>query len=490
MLLIGAVPTAMFVVMSALIWFNVYAFTVSPLSALKIAIGVVPSAVVLGSGLWVLVFKGDSPLHGVPVREEEQPELWALVRRLAEAAGTAPPDDIRLTADANAAVVEDTRLLGLIALRRHMFVGAPLVAEMAAPHLAAVIAHELAHYGNRDTRFAGTAYRSRSAFAHTLTAMNRDDYLQRGLHFLLRHYGRLVLHASANLSRRQERAADEAAARTVGSAPTVAAFGDLTSIAASWELFRRRHLVTGWQAGYLPADAFAGFRRLRDSLEGEPVEADEPDPYDTHPPMGERIASVRALDAPGTVRVPAGAALGLLRDPRPLLDAALLDGLGPEALAKRRADWPALVRIGALASATEHTGLVLANAARATGRPVALRTLLDALDADMLVEVGTDPAGPQRPTDGPRVRRERARILVHAGLTGAVLAALTDAGALHWSESWPSRGAVRLDERYDDSLPDLLDAAVSDRPDTTRLRALLDSADQPRERPRGRWHYR
>ncbi|MCD0447321.1 M48 family metalloprotease [Glycomyces sp. A-F 0318] len=474
MLLVGAVPALMLALLGALVWFSAYAFTQSPVTAVKIAIGLAPVAAVLGRGLWVLLAKGDHPVRGVPVREDEQPELWALVRELARTAGTAPPDDLRVTADANAAVMEDTRLLGLVALRRRMFIGAPLLAEMRADGLAAVITHELAHYGNRDTRLAGAAYRSRRAFARTLTAIDRDDLLQRALHFLLRPYGAFVLRASADLSRRQERAADAAAAEAVGSAAAAAAFRELASIAASWALFRDHHLVAGWDADRLPADPFGGYRRLRASLPDLPADPPhEADPYDTHPPMGERIAAVAALSAAGTVRVPAVPALGLLRGPAPLLDAALLDDLGPEARSKRRADWPALIRDGALASLTEHTDLVLANASRATGRPPSLRTLLDALDAGLLAELGADPGGPGLPSDGPRVRRERARLLVRAGLEGAVVAALTGAGAIRWRESWPAAGAMHLDERVRDPLPELIDAAVSDRPDTARLRALL-----------------
>jgi Zn-dependent protease with chaperone function len=348
-LLISIVPVAMLVVMGALIGFNVFAFTESPVTAVKIAIGVVPTVLVLGRGLWVLASKIDNPVHGVPVREHEQPELWALVRRLAEVADTAPPDDIHLIADANAAVMEDTRMLGLISTRRHMFIGAPLVAELSSAQFAAVLTHELAHYSNRDTRFAGIAYRSRRAFVHTLTTINRDDYLQRALHFLLRHAGALALRASTKLSRRQESAADAAAADAVGSAATVAAFRELAPIAESWNVFLNNHVIMGWSAGYLPADAFSGYRRLRASLHDELADLranppDEADPYDAHPPMSERIAAVDALRAAGTVRVPAGDALGLLRNPVPLLDAALLDGLAPEARTKRRADWPTLVR--------------------------------------------------------------------------------------------------------------------------------------------------
>ncbi|THV42052.1 M48 family metallopeptidase [Glycomyces buryatensis] len=487
-LLINAVPVAMLALMGALIWFNTWAFIVAPVTAVKIAIGVVPTVLVLGRGLWVLFSKNDNSVHGVPVREHEQPELWALVRRLAVVADTAPPDDIHLVAEANASVREDTRLLGLLSARRHMFIGAPLVAAMSSAQLAAVLTHELAHYSNRDTRFAGLAYRSRSAFTRTLSTINRGDRLQLGLHFLLRRYGAFVFRASAKLSRRQESVADEAAAVAVGSAATASAFRELAPIAESWDVFENNHLVIGWDAGYLPADVFAGYRKLHvslhDALHGLRTDPpDTADPFDSHPPLRERILAIDALGAVGTIHVPATHALGLLRDPLRLLDAAVLADLTPEAQSKRRADWPTLIRLSGLGSLTENTDRVLATAARITGGPPTLRTLLDALDAGHLIELGADPNHAANPSDGPRVLRERSKLIVHKALFGAVAAALTSAGALRWTESWPSVGTMRLDERYPDSLPDLIDAAVADRPDTSRLRALLDSVRDSPGRP-------
>jgi hypothetical protein len=168
----------------------------------------------------------------------------------------------------------------------------------------------------------------------------------------------------------------------------------------------------------------------------------------------------------------------------PLLDAALLDGLGPEARVKRRVDWPTLIRIGGLASLTENTDRVLAAAARLTGRPPSLPTLLDALDAGLMVDLGADPTSPADPSHSPRVRRERSRLIVHKALNSAVIAVLTEVGAVQWRESWPSTGTMRLHERYQDSLHAVIDAAVSDPPDTRRVRALLDSTRKPQERQR------
>ncbi|MDW5328365.1 hypothetical protein [Plantactinospora sp. KLBMP9567] len=80
MLLISIVPVAMLVGMGASALFNVHAFTESPITAVKIAIGVVSTVLVLGRGLWVLASKIDNPARGAGVRA-----------RAAGAVGAGPP---------------------------------------------------------------------------------------------------------------------------------------------------------------------------------------------------------------------------------------------------------------------------------------------------------------------------------------------------------------------------------------------------------------
>ncbi|MFB9660933.1 M48 family metalloprotease [Glycomyces mayteni] len=302
----------------------------SPWGGAKIAVGLLPVLAALGYGLWALAAADRAPHGGAVVDERAQPRLWALVRALAAAAGTGPPDEIRLTGDANASVREDRRRFRT---HRSMAVGAPLVAAMTAAQLAAVLTHELAHYANGDTRFAGAVHRSRRSYVRTLDALDRDDLLQRGLHAVLHRWGAVVLRASAGLARRQEEAADRAAALAVGSAATVNAL---------------------WALG--------------------PLDASPAGPFDTHPPRAERIAAVAMLKAPGTVPVPAGDAAGLLDDPGPLFE-AVLRGPAPPSPADA----------------------LLAGAARATGREPSLPSLLDALDRGLLLELAPGrPGDPPR----------------------------------------------------------------------------------------------
>lgn len=445
---------------------------------------IAPAGLVLLKGLHTLIREVGTPTAGVPMTERDQPELWDLVRRIAEVAGTRPPDEIYLIADANASVVEDCRFLGLVSTRRRMFVGAPLIAGLLADQLAAILTHELAHYSNRDTRLSGLTYRGRRAFAGTVAALNQD-WFQKILASLLAVFLALYLRASAGLSRRQERAADEAAARAVGSGVAASALRELGAIIESWRLFVDNQLVWGWDAGYLPADAFAGYAELRtahteelDRIRRNPPERSTP--YDTHPPMAERVAAIEAMAAEPVVEVGHRSAASLLLDPDAMLDAALLSGLVPQAREKARVDWNTLANARGLLVTARIAEQVLGAAAKLTGGKPTIGALLEVLDQGRLTELP-----PTRPDDnlGPRVRRELAHPEVHKGLSAVISIALADAGAASWKPRWPF-GVEFTAEPYATELPALLDAALADPPDTTGLRTLLDNAGVPLDQRR------
>ena len=104
----------------------------------------------------------------VAVTEEDQPALWEQVRAAAAATGQQPPYELYLSAEVNAGVAEHSRLLGLIAGRRRMFLGLPLLAGLTVPQLRAALAHEFGHYGNLDTRLGGITMRGRKAVLRTV----------------------------------------------------------------------------------------------------------------------------------------------------------------------------------------------------------------------------------------------------------------------------------------------------------------------------------
>lgn len=150
-LLVGFYVLA-FGLIGGLLALETYALIERPFVGLKLALFVVPAVYALAKGLISLERRERDEVPGILVTPEEQPALWDLVRRLAADAGTRPPDEIRILAAVNAGVAEDTRFLGLRVLKRRMFIGAPLLTSLTEKQLIAVLAHELGHYANKDTR--------------------------------------------------------------------------------------------------------------------------------------------------------------------------------------------------------------------------------------------------------------------------------------------------------------------------------------------------
>lgn len=475
--LLAIVPILLIGLLGGLVVLELVLASHSVSGAVKWLLLTVPAGLVLGRGLLALVRKIDTSVVGVKLTERKQPELWELVRRIAVVAGTEPPDEIYLTADVNAAVLEEAAFLGLVPMRRRMLIGAPLLAAMREDQLAAILTHELAHYSNRDTRLSGLTYRGRRAFVATVAGLH-EDWLQKLMRLVLKGFLKLYLRASAGLSRRQERAADEAAARAVGSTVAAGAMRELAAVAESWHFFITNHLVWGWDAGYLPADAFAGYASLRTSTDEELDEIrqnppDESSPYDTHPPMRQRIAAMEAMNAEPVIEIGHRAAVLLLQDPAAVLDAALFSGLVSQAHDKSRVDWPTLANLHGRVAAVAAAEPIMESVANITGKAPTLRALLDQLDRGHLA-VLPDPMPDQ--SLGRRAQRELARPIVHKGLTAAVHVALADAGPARWQLSWPGLDFV-ADEPYATELPAALDAAVADKSDTNGLRTLLEGAD-------------
>lgn len=161
---------------------------------------------------WKVVRARPAPMPGLILPEHRSPELWREVRAIAAAVSTRAPDEIRLTADANAAVSEDARLLGLVGGRRYLYLGVPLLQGMTLQQLRFVLAHELGHYSHQHTRLGELTYRGRVVIARTILQVGPSSL--GGL--LLSAYAGLYRLVSAAVSRAQEIEADRVAARFAG----------------------------------------------------------------------------------------------------------------------------------------------------------------------------------------------------------------------------------------------------------------------------------
>ncbi|MFI1354085.1 M48 family metallopeptidase [Streptomyces sp. NPDC020898] len=514
--------------------------------ATKLAVVSVLLAIPLVRGLLMLrTSKGEVP-SGLPVTEADEPELWRTVRELADQVGTRAPSRIVLMGDANAAVSEDARLLGLLPGPRRLYLGVPLMQGLTEAQLRAVLAHELGHYAGSDTRLAALTLRGRVQLLRTIrnfeekagntaareqarqerknaraaakgkgtegqkTDTGRAGITYRTLARIYTAYAKVYLRATLADSRRQEYAADASAARIAGRDATASALREIPVLDGAFGFYVRSYATLGADAGLLPphGEVFGGFGRilsarqlelagLRSELPTEPTS-----PYDSHPPVADRVRRIELLPADGRADEAHGAAIALLADERRTF-AALEDAVLTEEVRqfRRTADWQELLD-GAMAAnlSSLNTALHRALVLYTKGRPTlpALLTLID--DGQLWQLARRLPLSDEAVAAKGRAFREFVRPTLHHSLHSMVMQEFSARSQVRWEFSWEQSAKARLlpapgsspgdgTSELDAAIGAAVDTALADQPDTAPLRALLppaprDPASQETDAPR------
>ncbi|GIH15091.1 M48 family metallopeptidase [Rugosimonospora africana] len=459
----------------------------------KVIGGSVLVAVPLVRGLVLTRRRHGAGSAGVSVSRQEQPALWGRVLELCDRVGVRPPAEIRLVSDVNAGVDEVAHLMGLIPGRRRMYLGVPLLVGLTAAQLDAVLAHELGHYSNRDARLTPTIVRGRIGVLAVLRSVgDGNTFAQQVTRTFFTWYAELYLRTSQSISRHQEFAADDMAARIAGRDNTIAALREIPVLDFAFDLYLHQYVSPGWEAGVLPPpeEFFAGLRALlaepdrRAALESvrERSPEGEPDPYDSHPPLTERIAALRLLPEAG--RAPEGGepALALLRDAGRVCARVAATALDPKAAASKRVvGWDELARAAGRRMLSDAGAPVLRTASAAVGAPVPdLPALLAAIDAGWLdIIAGALPKSSRAQQATGRIAREFARTALRDAITPLALLAMVDAGLAGWTNSWARGPHLRYAAGRADALDEALDALVAGIPDTRPLRRLLSASGRP-----------
>ena len=179
---------------------------------------------------WSLVaatLRRSAPVTGVRLTRPSQPRLWALVDEVAAAVRTRAPDELVLVEEANAAVLEDARLLRTS--HRVMVVGAPLLMAFDVAKLTAVVAHELGHYSGRHTALDRLTFRGQEMLVRMIWRLGPRSLLGRLLTVCTGGY----VAVAAVVSRSYEFEADEYAAELAGSRATAEAVQQVPQVAAA-----------------------------------------------------------------------------------------------------------------------------------------------------------------------------------------------------------------------------------------------------------------
>ncbi|HKQ97070.1 MAG TPA: M48 family metallopeptidase [Candidatus Polarisedimenticolia bacterium] len=258
----------------------------------------------VGAGviLWSILPRFDAfPSPGPTLTPGKHPALFRAIESVARATGQSMPAEVFLVADMNAWVAQRGGVMGL-GSRRVMGLGLPLLQAVTVAEFRAILAHEFGHFHGGDTRLGPWIYKTRAALGRTLAGMARHS---QALRRPFEWYGSMFLRVTHGISRRQELTADALACRVESPGALVGGLRRISGMSVAWNAYWATEVSPVLASGFLPPIA-DGLRRysqvtsISEKIE-QMIEADlregKSDPFDTHPPLRERIEAAEAVVA-------------------------------------------------------------------------------------------------------------------------------------------------------------------------------------------------
>jgi heat shock protein HtpX len=265
--------------------------------------------------LWSIVprpqpFEAPGPELG----RAKNPKLFREIERIAAWTGEAPPTHVYLMLDVNAFVTSRGGVMGLFGTRV-MAIGLGLLGSLTVSQLRGVLAHEFGHFAGGDVKLLPWIVKARLAMLRTYENLSRaasgstssNELVIATMIFAVVQapfagLAKLYLRFTQSLSRAQEIAADRLAISLVGGEVHASALTDVERAGLVHRAFVTHEVGPLLGSGKVPPLA-AGFSqflaspRVVGALKNAPAAPAEADPYDSHPPLAERLAHARALAA-------------------------------------------------------------------------------------------------------------------------------------------------------------------------------------------------
>ncbi len=300
---------------AGLVWLGLILFRLVPdisgrgiILVLLLACGCMIAAAVLAWSALPRFDRFEPP--GPELKESAHPELFAMIRGVAKATGQTMPVHVYGVLEVNAFVAERGGIMG-IGSRRVMGIGLGLLNAFTVDEVRAVVAHEFGHFHGGDTRLGPWVYKTRAGMGravvnlqNTMRSVSEIETLGIVLAIIEAPFRWMALgymRLASAVSRAQEYSADAVAARTVGTAPVLAGFGKLAGTAAALDAYLETEIGTLVEHGVLPP-VLAGARQFVEANRAKLAEIDadhatlgEVSPFDSHPPLSERIAAIQKL---------------------------------------------------------------------------------------------------------------------------------------------------------------------------------------------------
>ncbi|HZV87399.1 MAG TPA: M48 family metallopeptidase [Candidatus Binatus sp.] len=293
----------------ACVYLPYLAFTSAEHPPAQLGLLVLGGIIVGATILWSLVPRREKfEAPGLLLEPPAHPRLFAELQAIAAALNEPLPREVYLVGQVNAFVADRGGIMGF-GSRRVMGIGLPLLSSLTVSEMRAVLAHEFAHYYSGDTRMGPWVYKTQSAMIRafrnigSLGELGRIAALQfmnMVATFILKWYFIFFLRVINFVSRKKEYRADELACLVAGAEPLVQGLRKIHGASMAWGPYWNSEVVPVLNQGCKPAiaDGFSRFLaapqievQVTKGIEKEIAEG-KTEPYDTHPPLRDRIAAI------------------------------------------------------------------------------------------------------------------------------------------------------------------------------------------------------
>ena len=176
-----------------------------------------PTVLLNGAAIRSLVFSAPSP-KGVPLTASTAPKLITMIEEVQQTIGCRALKGVLVVPACNASAYQAGSIWRP---RNFLLIGYPLLLVLSPEQLKAVVAHELAHFANGDSRLAGLVYRIRVSWLRLAGVLNERGTVPIFVRCVFTRYLPRLEAGSAEVARAHEFFADQAAAAV--SSPTTAA---------------------------------------------------------------------------------------------------------------------------------------------------------------------------------------------------------------------------------------------------------------------------
>jgi Zn-dependent protease with chaperone function len=273
------------------LWFHVY--------YVKIILVAAVLAVFAAIAVIKAIFKRpdtDLSVEGVILDRAGSPRLWGELGAIGDKVGTAPPDQVIVGIDDNFFVTEmPVKVAGTTRQGRTLYMSLSLLKQMYGAEADAVLAHEMAHFSGNDTLYSKKISPLLNRYGMYLQALHENPITLPIFHFM--HCFRALFELSlGEHSRDREFRADRIAAETTssrdlaGALLRISAYSDFRG-KIQQDLFGKEHVL---ETADISSQIERGFHEHALTFAARPdlggLETSHP--FDSHPPLGQRLDAV------------------------------------------------------------------------------------------------------------------------------------------------------------------------------------------------------